>query len=511
VEGPVHDGKDLMFVRGSGIPAMFVDVDSGSMYYLHQDKNHTEHGQLRLYGSNGQSLFQGELYSIKGRGQSSWLEEKKSYNIRLRTSADLLGMGNAENWVLQANSKDASGIRNKMIFDFANAAGLEFAPDSQWVDLYLNGEYAGLYLLCERIEVHPERVDVPQKGSFLVSKDGVWRFEEEKVPFVVTQANTALEIKYSDYDSQTLRQMWQSVENAILADNGIDPGSGKHWTELIDVDSWVKKYLIEEVFGNLDGQMLSQYYYLDGSRGDGRISAGPVWDYDLAVSGAYNAYHLSKPEVRDSLWQPALFAKEEFFEHLRQTYGAVFRPLLQQLIDTGIDGYAGYIRDSQAANSMRWFFWDMEQGAEDFLLMKQYLQERATLFDRIWTEAEPYIRVTLVDYQGFVSVRVQEPGSLLPELSSVAGYDWFCDTGEMTVDRNTPVYEDITVRQRKTDPDAAEAAEYIQEDQPEEELPLQRYAPVLVLLFAMVIVAAVDFRRRLFCTRSASGKKIGMH
>lgn len=533
VEGPMYSGENIMFVSGSGIPAMFVDVDSGSMHYLHQDKNHTEHGQLRLYDSLGQSLYQGELYSVKGRGQSSWQEEKKSYNIRLRRSADLLGMGSAENWVLQSNSKDPSGIRNKMIFDFAESAGLAFAPDSQWVDMYLNGEYAGLYLLCERIEVHPERIAIPQDGSFLVGKDAEWRFEEDKAPYIMTEGKTALEIKYSDYDSQTLQRMWQSVENAIMADNGVDPVSGKHWTEWIDVDSWVKKYLVEEVFGNMDGQTLSQYYYLDGSRDDGRISAGPVWDYDLAVLGAYNAYHISRPGVYGSHWQPALFAKEEFYSQLRQTYASVFRPLLQNLMDGEIDGYFRYIRDSKAADAMRWFNRDSE---EELQMMKQYLQERTALLDRIWTEEEAHIRITMIDYQGTVAVRIQEPGSLLPELENVGGYAWFYTTGE-AVDQSSRVFEDITVRQKEVIPEAvpevvpeivpevvpevvpetvpeiipevipdavpeepvpetSDQEELAQELQPDEILPPQRFAPLAIFVAVMAAVVAVDFKRR---------------
>lgn len=506
VNGPVYDGKELMFVRSSRMPSLFLDVDSGSMDYLHEDKNRSEYGQMRLYDSLGNSHYEGVLKTVKGRGQSSWLEEKKSYNISLRSSADLLGMGSAEKWVLQANSKDRSSIRNKMVFDFADAAGFAYTPDSEWVDLYLNGEYVGLYLLCERIEVHPERVDIPEEGSFLVTKDGYWRIIESDDPYIRTQSKTMLEIKYSDLDSQTLRQMMQSVENAILAPDGIDPDSGKHWTQLIDVDSWVNKYLIEELFGNMDGQIFSQYYYLDGSREDGKITAGPVWDYDLAARGEYNAYHMSRPEVSDSRWQPALFEKEEFFTLLRQNYTDVFRPLLEETLTSVLDDYVGYIQDSHASDARRWGYWKPERLDSEVQKIREYLQKRSALFDRIWTNEEEYIRVTMVDSQSGVAVRVQEPGSLLPELDYREGYEWFRDSDNLPAD-NSPVYEDITLRQIKTATNIPDATDDYWEEEPEEEIPFRRYLMLLILPVILVALAVVDMVQHPFTKRKRDQEK----
>lgn len=511
VEGPVYDGKELVFVRSSRMPAMFLDLDSGSMDYLHEDKDHSEHGYLRLYDSDGESLYQGEANKVKGRGQSSWLEEKKSYNISLRRDADLLGMGSAQNWVLQANSKDHSSIRNKMIFEFADAAGLLYAPDCEWVDLYLNGEYAGLYLLTERIEIHPERVDIPEENSFLVTKDGYWRIQEANNPYIMTQTKASLEIKYSDLDTQTLQHMFQSVENAILSADGIDSASGKHWSELIDMESWVNKYLIEEVFGNMDGQHLSQYYYLDGSREDERISAGPVWDYDLAVQDAYNAYHMSKPDNGDSRWQPALFANETFFACLQRNYATVFRPLLEETMGLVLDGYAGYIRESHNSDSLRWGYWAEGRLNDEIQEIRQYLQQRAELFDRIWTNEENHIRITLVDWQGGVFVRIQEPGTLLPELEATDGYGWFRDTDGCPADSTGLLYEDVTLRQRKTDPEAPVPTEIVEEEAYDAELPLRRYLPMLILPVALVVLVAVDREKYHGNTRYREKEKTQQH
>lgn len=77
----------------------------------------------------------------------------------------------------------------------------------------------------------------------------------------------------------------QSVENAIVSESGVDPITGKHWQELIDLDSWARKYLIEEIFASTDSGNFSQFYYYDGAEENGKLYAGPIWDFDLVMRG----------------------------------------------------------------------------------------------------------------------------------------------------------------------------------------------------------------------------------
>ena len=296
-----YDEKKLMFVRSGGVSTLFLDLQSGNVEHLHADKTHSESANLRLYGEDGSMLYHGTADSVNGRGQSSWLEDKKSYNFTLRNEADLLGLGAARKWVLQANAKDPSNLRNKLALDYAASTGLEYTPDCHWVDLYLNGEYAGLYLLCERVEVHPERVNIGTSGSFLVVKDGLWRFEGQGDPHFITESGTALGIVYADLSQTQLKNLVQSAENAILSEDGTDPVTGKHWHDLIDTKSWVKKYLLEEILANVDAANYSQYYYMDGSSLDQKIFAGPAWDYDLILYGEANELHANKAHIPGSL------------------------------------------------------------------------------------------------------------------------------------------------------------------------------------------------------------------
>lgn len=506
-EGMLYSGKHLIFAKSEGVSTLFLDVRSGNMTYLHEDKNHSESGVVRLYDQTGKLAYSGTVDTIKGRGQSSWREEKKSYNIRLSQDGDLLGMGSAKNWVLQANSKDATHLRNKIVLDFAKAAGLAYTPDSQWVDLYLNGEYAGLYLLCEKIEIHPKRVAIPEDDSFLLSTDWQWRIEADGEPYIVTNAATALEIRHSDYPQDILLQQLQSAENAILAENGVDPITGKSWQELIDADSWARKYLLEELFGNIDGVSLSQYYYKDGSRQDGKIDAGPAWDYDLTMHGAHNLYHVNKPGVYGSSWLPALLEKEEFYSEVVERYQSEFRPLLQQLVDTGIDAYARRIGAAVSMDHCRWY-----AGLQSDPLLKNeseematYLQKRMALFDQIWIGEVPHIIVDVLVKEGTNRFYIQAAGSTLSELELPEDMGWYLQDSNIRVDSTMPLYKNVAVYQdylvseeasqeglQELLPENMQMQSQEESSDPENAFLLRRCFPVLIFVGMMTAVVIFD-------------------
>ena len=119
------------------------------------DQNHKERAAITLYTADGQVDYQGtETDMIRGRGNSSWNYEKKPYNLYLYQPASLLEMDEASEWALIANANDDTNLRNQLVYDFADQISPHpgWSPENEYVDLFLNGEYAGLYLLCEKVQ-----------------------------------------------------------------------------------------------------------------------------------------------------------------------------------------------------------------------------------------------------------------------------------------------------------------------------------------------------------------------
>ena len=107
--------------------------------------------------------------TVKVRGNSTSSGAKKPYNIKLSAKKDVLGMGRAKKWCLLANMYDKTMLRNKLSYDFAADIGMDFVSASEFVELYLNGEYRGCYLLTEALEIGETRVDLlVEENEFLL-------------------------------------------------------------------------------------------------------------------------------------------------------------------------------------------------------------------------------------------------------------------------------------------------------------------------------------------------------
>lgn len=490
-EGIRRQGS-ILFLHTGPLPTLYLDTASGSMEYIHLEKTNEEAGSLRLYDEQGEALCTGDLTVLKGRGNTSWGADKKPYNLTLREEADLLGMGSARNWVLLAEGYNTINVRNKLVCDFAAMAGLPYVPDCRWVDLYLNGEYAGLYLLSERNEIHPRRVDLQPEGTILVSQEYESRLREQKLPYVCTDSGQALRIRHGAEDPRRIRRLWQSAENAILAPDGVDIVTGKHWSGLIDLDSWAEKYLLEELFGNLDAGSLSQYYYVDGADPREVIHAGPVWDYDFAMGGEdvwlrpYTDYYvMNRQWVNDSVytpWYPALYRQPLFLDRVKELFADTFLPALEVLLEK-LPEYAALVRQSAVCDCFRWGI-APEEALGEWDYIAAFLKGRSGFLWNLWMEESVYHTVTVDPgrYGLYGCFAVKDGGQLprLPEPEAVNGLGWIdADTGE-PFDVTAPVREDARICIRK--PDAP--------------LPGIHYVPAAVLAAALCAWFLLDRYRR---------------
>lgn len=426
-------GATITFLKSENLPALFLDTASTKMDSIHADKTHREGGQIRLYDESGALDCRMDLDYIKGRGNSTFLyQDKKPYSLKLFSPRNLLGMGTADKWILLANAYDDSQLRNKIIYDFAARTGLGFAPESRFVDLYLNGEYAGLYQLCERNQIHEQRVNISKTDSFLVSVDRSWGSSD---PLITTDAGITIRIHESDLPTDQVRDIWQQMEDAILA--GEIP-------DRMDLDSWARKYLIEEVFSNTDGGRFSQFYYLSG----GTIYAGPVWDYDLALSNPVTYREFGDVGYRDSRynmlyvktnpdsWFYYLYQNEQFQARVKEIYQQEVSPLLKDLNET-VTALEVLTAPAARMNRIRW---KTQDPAPEIQAIRDCIAGRREFLTSLWVENREYVSVmaTYVDrnIEYFLT-----PGEPLTQLPNYPTRTWFYTGTEEAVDETSPVWE----------------------------------------------------------------------
>lgn len=358
----------LEFLQSANVAALHIRTASGNMDYIHKNKENRERIAMTAYTPDGGIDYRsagGD--TMNGRGNSTWKYPKKPYNIHLDQPEELLGMAAGEKWCLLTNSSDASNLRNWLVYDMAGRVGFSWTPAVRFADLYLNGEYAGLYLLVEAIAVGENRVDISERG-YLFNLEVKSRVNFAKDPAFLTDLSLAVEVGYPSLpDEEQLEEISGcvgSMERALVSPEGIDPVTGRFWEDLIDLDSWARKYLIEEISENFDGGVTSQYFYVDF---DGeelpRVAAGPVWDYDLTFANirrSTNAnprcFYVAQPLIRvhPAPWYAALCRKDAFDARVRELYRQEFLPLLEEYLRSGVDEKAREISDASAMNHVRW-------------------------------------------------------------------------------------------------------------------------------------------------------------
>lgn len=394
----------------SGIPTFFVQTQSGSVKSIHSSKQLSESGKILIMDSRGRSYFEGIIDEIHCRGNSSFDKtEKKSYTISLNKSMDLFEMGKAKKWLLIANAFDDTLVRNASAFFIAELLKLPYTPKFQYVDVYINGNFVGNYLLSEKVEIGKNRVNIrnlekevvslnkncnladtdffmeqqgrlfstkgyhiekePEdiSGGYLLELETSDRYGLEASGFLTSRMQPVVfaSPKYASYNQVSyIAGLYQDFEDAVFSADGSNPYTGKMYYEYIDVDSFARKYLLEELVKNLDASFTSQYIYKYDDSISSKFYAGPCWDYDksIAASGiTEDGINLNDPkglyaavqEKESDIWY-ALYQHKDF----RKTVAAIFfkelEPHLKNNCEKIFFEYSKNIRSSNDCNMIRW-------------------------------------------------------------------------------------------------------------------------------------------------------------
>ena len=235
---------------------------------------------------------------IEIRGNSTQMFEKKSYTVQLWNAQDsteaspVLGMAADSDWILHAMYIDKSLLRIPMSFYLSQQMG-HYATNYRFVELVLNGDYRGVYILCEKIKQGQDRVNVSPlsndvTGGYILRidwEDGSKGVESNYASVEGTKMlfqyfypkNKAMSQGHKDY----LKSYIDDLENAIFSPD-FKNGSGMRYDENLDMESFVDFLLINELSKNSDGYKLSTYMHKDLASIDDRLKAGPIWDFDQA-------------------------------------------------------------------------------------------------------------------------------------------------------------------------------------------------------------------------------------
>ncbi len=272
------DKKDSILQDYRGLPRIDLILNETSLEEIGNNKEIKYMGnRLKVY--NGEMIKDYDEVELKGRGNGTWVQEKKPYQIKFTSKIELLGMGKAKKWYLLANATDETNLRNDLSFKFAEMLGMEYVFRGQFVELYVNGEYWGLYYLTHAMGVEKTEVDLKDSLGILVELDNVYGDAET---YYKTGNGDKLIIKDAVNESKKEIAMTDFLKKYNELEIAVKEKDFEKIKELIDIESFAKYFLLSEFTVNPDAYWTSFYFYKDGE--EDKIHAGPGWDFDLAFA-----------------------------------------------------------------------------------------------------------------------------------------------------------------------------------------------------------------------------------
>lgn len=328
---------------------------------------------------------------IELRGSSSQMSPKKPFGIELwnkdgeENPQALLGMPKETDWILFASYNEKSLMHNVFTMSLGRQLNM-YASRTKYVELVLNGNYQGVYVLMEKIKRDDNRVAISNLKVEDVSGDqltGGYILKIDKSTgsnigsFKSKYPNTGQNFSTYFYDSpktiNTSQKKYISeyigkFEDAVASADFKD--SEKGYRKFIDVPSFIKIFILNEVSRNIDGYRISSFLYKDRDSKGGKLFAGPPWDYDISYGNAdycqglrYDLFAYKLDEIcPGGFWQVPFFwqkiiSDNNFVIELRAEYFKQRKPggvLDYDRIEKEINAMALELGDAQIRNFQKW-------------------------------------------------------------------------------------------------------------------------------------------------------------
>ncbi len=341
------------------IPQFYIQTE-GTMPIVSKD-NYMQ-AKLSIDGVDVYDDFEGAT-EIRGRGNTTWGRPKKPYRIKLNKKASILGLKEAKNWVLLANHFDETLMLNAVAMKIGRLLDIEYANHMIPVELTVNGEFLGNYMLTEQIEVDDNRVNIKNGGQLLEMDTyykGDWKFKTASYNLPIEIKYPKLK-KYETIDAQQeliqIRSEFEEFESKVFASSF--PNSG--YLDVFDQEALVNYLIVYMLTGNSEiNHPKSTYLYKPK---DGKYTMGPIWDFDWAFSFDGNSKHFNRTDEPlfwnnghtnvGAVFFEKLLTDPSTKQLLMQKWSSFKGTQLEELI-VYIEDYATLIKNSQSRDLEKW-------------------------------------------------------------------------------------------------------------------------------------------------------------
>jgi len=401
--------------------------------------------------------YSGQI-SIETRGESSaWFSPKDSYSLETQTlsgannNVSLLGLPEENDWVLYAPYSDKSLLRNVITYRLFEEMG-NYAPRTRFVDVVVNNDYQGLYILTEKIKRDKNRVDMAKLLPEDISGDeltGGYLLRIDKLSGMPSTHfwTSPVSPPYADFEQVTyayfdpkyrelndiqrsyIQDHMQIFESALISRDFKDPESG--YRAYLDVPSMVDMMILNEFTKEVDAYLFSHYFYKQKDSDGGKLVNGPPWDYNLALGNNdyYPDVHLTfnwiYTQENRIYWWNRVMEDGWFRNALRCRWDELYQTVLSSDNLHGIvDSSLMVMGESVSRNFQRWpvlgtYIWPNsfvgETYSEEEWFLKNWMDDRIEWMDSKWGgECWP------LSAEGEEVIPLPESGRVYPNPSSLS-------------------------------------------------------------------------------------------
>lgn len=383
------------FVSSDQIETLYVTLKE-DLNYVHAHKKEELPGKMVIFDTEGNSSY-ANVKGFYGHGNDSWKAPKKSYNLKFDSKVNLLGMGADEDYVLLAGYRENSLMSYVISGEMAKLVEFDYAPEFRLVNLYVGGKYLGVYYLAEKLEIDENRIDIDNlyeqtkkvnggnledyelnawtdgesshiryyynvaknptdiTGGYLLERD-FDDYEKSDSRFTTDGKKSRIVLKRARFSSweqvSYIAQLWQNFENGLFSEDGYNQ-EGKHFTEYIDLESFVKQWLMYE-FSMESSIRSSVYYYKESDvTGDGLLHACYPWDVERSFVMKDTVGEFGSVAGQDEYWAV-------YYQHMpfREEAGRVWEEKFLPAIDFMLSEQPKEISDS--IKNLRWYELNIE-------------------------------------------------------------------------------------------------------------------------------------------------------
>ena len=277
-------------------------------------------GKLTFIGKDYKNPFYKKNIKIRGRGNYTWQQPKKPYQLKFEEKTSFFDMPKDKKWIFLANYIDKTMSRTRLAFELGYISNLDWTPRSQFAEVILNGEYVGTYQISEKVEEDDHRVNIGNNG-YLLEVEQLDKMKSDDIYFR-TPRNIYFNIKSPEIilnsdEFNYVKSYISEVETILYAQNY----DGKKLRSLIDIDSFVDFYLINEISKNNDAAFWASTYLtlIPGEK----LKMGPIWDFDVAFGNINindnwltSGWHMKEK----SRWIKMMFRDDVFIKKVKERF-----------------------------------------------------------------------------------------------------------------------------------------------------------------------------------------------